>query len=96
MALHMLFSNWLVCGWLLSLVVGTGVAILHRHLAPERFAAFQLSFPRLQSVKWDAGWNCYAEIRGRMEDNRLRIGRSNPHGIDGSWRGQEDSGWRYA
>lgn len=96
MAFHIFFSNWLVCGWLLSLVVGTGVAILQRHITPERFTSLELFFPVLQRVKWDAGWTCYARIRGRMEDQRIQIGRSNPHGFPSTWRGEEGSGWSYA
>jgi hypothetical protein len=99
MALHMVCSHWLVCGWMLSLIVGTGVAIYQRQMEPRaerpRPAPLEWSFASLSEGKWDGGWARYADLRGRIDEERLQIGRSGGQGIAGTWRGCDGSGWSY-
>lgn len=96
MALKMICSHWLVCGWMLSLLVGAGVAIFQRYAHPTWFTSMQHSFPDLRSVKWDGGWSCYADIRGRLDEDRVQMGRSHQQGITGILQGRDGSGWSYA
>lgn len=91
MALQMLFSNWLVCGWLLSLLVGMGVAILQRPPDLPRPIALHWSFPLPNGGKWLNSWPRYAAVRGRLEEQRIQTGRSEQHGIVGDWRARD--GW---
>lgn len=96
MALKMICSHWLVCGWIMSLLVGTGVAIFQRYADPSRFTSLRLSLPTFPAMKWDAGWTCYAEIRGRLDEERMQIGRSDHPGVAGPWRAEDGSGCSYA
>jgi hypothetical protein len=100
MALHMLCSHWLACGWMLSLIVGTGVAIYQRQMQPpaetSQPAPLEWSFASLPGVKWDGGWARYADLHGKIDDERLQIGRSGGQGIAGFWHGWDGSGWNYA
>jgi hypothetical protein len=99
MALHMVCSHWLVCGWMLSLVVGMGVAIYQRQMEPRpetsRLTPLEWSFPSLPGAKWDGGWARYAEIHGRIDEERVQIARVDGQGIASTWRGDDHSGWSY-
>lgn len=94
MALHMFCSNWLVCGWLVSLIVGAGVVILQRPTSQSRLNPLRWSLSIMREGRWDGGWDCYHDLRGQLEDERLQIGRSKDPA--GSGRGSADSGWSYA
>jgi hypothetical protein len=96
MALKMLCSHWLVCGWILSLLVGMAVAIFQRYAHPEWFTSLPWYLPALKKEHWEGGWACYAAIRGRMAVERIQIGRSHQRGITGVWQGDDRSGWNYA
>jgi hypothetical protein len=99
MALHMICSHWLVCGWMLSLIVGTGVAIYQRQMEPpaetSRLTPLEWSFANPPRLTWDGGWSRYADIHGRIDEDRVRIGRGGC-GIAGDGRRCDGSGWSYA
>jgi hypothetical protein len=99
MALHMVCSHWLVCGWMLSLIVGTGVVIYQHQMEPRaaasRLTPLEWSFTSLPGAKWDGGWSRYADTHGRIDEDRVRIGRGGC-GTAGDGRGWDGSGWSYA
>jgi hypothetical protein len=96
MALYMICSNWLVCGWLASLLVGAGVVIFQRQNRAPRLTYLQLCSLAIQRVKWDSKWSCYAKIRGRRDDRCVQSSRSEERGIIGELEGYAGSNWRYA
>jgi hypothetical protein len=100
MALYMICSHWLVCAWMLSLIVGTGVAIYQRQMEPRaessRPTPLEWSFPSLPGSKRAGGWALYADIHVRIDEERVRMGRAGGFGIAGARPGFDGSGWSYA
>ena len=96
MALKMICSHWLVCGWILWLLFGMVVAIFQRYAYPSRFAPLKRACPDLIGTKWEGRWTCYGKLHGQLEEERMRVGRSDRSVPGVSWRGKDGSGWSYA
>ena len=96
MALKMICSHWLVCGWTLWLLFGMVVAIYQRYAYPSRFAPLKRASPDVIKAKWEGKWACYRKIHGWIEEERVRIGRSDQRVPTGPHRGEDGSGWGYA
>lgn len=92
--LEIIFSEWIVRGFLLYLIVVGGVALLRRGRSPEPLD-FALLFLPIFAEKWGRRWANDAFFRARLADDRIvcreEDGRSGFH----AWEESGGTGLRY-
>jgi hypothetical protein len=95
MALQILLSNWLACGYILSLLAGAG-AMVFQHTPPAPGAESLSWMPVTERTeKWQGHWASYAELRGKLDDDRIRLNGPMVMNGFGRWKGVGGGGWTY-
>jgi hypothetical protein len=74
MALQLFLSNWLVCGSILVLIVGLAAMLLWRPTPPEVTEPPVWNDLDALAEKWTNHRPSYAEIRGKLQDERIWLG----------------------